>query len=105
MTGDLGGYGMVWDLRTGKGIYEFNQSDSLLCCDFAPNGFEVAVAGKTNIISIIDLRRRKELKRIPAHLKLISDVKYQQEGLFLGSASHDNTVKLWHGLDYTPIPV
>lgn len=76
MTGDLGGYGMVWDLRTGKGIYEIKQNDSILCSRFHPNGFELAVAGKTNVISIFDLRRKKELKNIPAHLKLISDVKY-----------------------------
>ena len=77
LTADLGGFAMIWDLRTGKGIYEVQQNDSILCSDFAPNGFEFAVAGKTNIISIFDLRRKKEFKRIPAHLKLISDVKYQ----------------------------
>jgi WD40 repeat protein len=38
-------------------------------------------------------------------LKLISDVKYQEHGLFLSSASHDNTVRLWHGFDYTPLPI
>ena len=96
---------MVWDLRTGKGIYEVQQSDSILCSDFAPNGFQFAVAGKTNIISIFDLRRKKEFKRIPAHLKLISDVKYQESGLYLCSVSHDNTTKLWHGMDYTPLPI
>ena len=67
---------MIWDLRTGKGVYEVGQSDSILCSEFAPNGFEFAVAGKNNMISIFDLRRKKELKRIPAHLKLISDLKY-----------------------------
>lgn len=96
---------MVWDLRTGKGVYEISQSNSILCSDFAPNGFELAVGGKNNMISIFDLRRKKELKRIPAHLKLISDLKYQEHGLFLVSASHDNLIKLWHGMDYTPLPV
>jgi U4/U6 small nuclear ribonucleoprotein PRP4 len=59
LTGDLAGFGMVWDLRTGKGIYEVQQTDSLLCSDFSPNGFEFAVAGKNNLISIFDLRRKK----------------------------------------------
>ena len=54
---------------------------------------------------MFDLRRKKELKRIPAHLKLISDLKYQKDGLYLASASHDNTVRLWHGQSYTPIVV
>ena len=39
LTGDLAGYAMIWDLRTGKAIYEVKQNDSLLCSDFAPNGF------------------------------------------------------------------
>ena len=65
----------------------------------------MAISGKTNIISIFDIRRKKELKRIPAHLKLISDLKYEQKGMFLCSVSHDNSIKLWHGLDYTPLPI
>lgn len=105
LTADLGGSGMVWDLRIGKGIYEIQQTDSILCSDFAPNGYEFAVAGKNNIIAVYDLRRKKELKRIPAHIKLVSDLKYDKNGLFLSSSSHDNHVKLWHGLDYTPLPV
>ena len=55
------------------------------------------------MISIFDLRRKKELKKIPAHLKLISEIKYNEDGLFLSSSSHDNTIRFWHGLDYTPI--
>lgn len=96
---------MIWDLRTGKGIYEVKQSDSILCSDFNQNGFEFAVGGKANIISIFDLRRKNELKRIPAHLKLVSDLKYQEKGAYLASASHDNTIKLWHGQNYTSLPV
>lgn len=96
---------MVWDLRTGKGIYEVMQGDSLLCSRFHPNGFELAVAGKANLISIFDLRRKKELKHIPAHLKLISDLKFDEGGNFLASVSHDNTVRLWHGQNYGPLPV
>jgi U4/U6 small nuclear ribonucleoprotein PRP4 len=105
MTGDLGGYGMVWDLRTGKGIYDIKQNDSILCSRFHPNGFELAVAGKANVISIFDLRRKKELKSIPAHLKLISDVKYDENGNFLASVSHDNSIRLWHGRNYSTLPI
>jgi len=50
---------MIWDLRSGKGIYEIKQNDSILCSDFNPNGFEFAVGGKTNMITIYDLRRKK----------------------------------------------
>lgn len=103
-TGDLGGFGMVWDLRTGKGVYEVKQSNSILCSDFKPNGFELAVAGKNNLITIFDLRRKNELKTIPAHIKLITGLQYQEQGRYLVSGSHDNTIKLWHGQKYTSLP-
>ena len=41
---------------------------------FHPNGYELALGGKSNMINIFDLRRKKELKIIPAHNKLISDL-------------------------------
>ena len=62
------------------------------------------MGGKTNMVTVFDLRRKKEFKRIPAHLKLISDLKYEEKGLFLASGSHDCLVRLWHGRDYGPLP-
>ena len=96
----MSGAGMVWDLRTGKGIYEVQESSSILCCDFSPSGHELAISGKSNLITIKDLRQRSTLKQIPAHVKLVSDVKYHQSGKALASCSHDNSVKIWHGLHY-----
>ena len=59
LTGDLGGDGRIWDLRTGKGIYEFSSNNSIVCSSFHPNGFEFAIGGKNNMITIFDLRRKK----------------------------------------------
>ena len=101
VTGDLGGYGMVWDLRTGRGIYEIEVSSSILCSCFHPNGYELAVGGKNNMISIFDLRRKKEIKLVPAHNKLVSDLQYSEGGHVLLSGSHDDTMKIWHGREYT----
>lgn len=69
---------MVWDLRNGKGIYQIKESNSILCCDFNNNGYELAVGGKNNMISIKDLRRKKSVKQIPAHTKLVSGLKYHE---------------------------
>jgi U4/U6 small nuclear ribonucleoprotein PRP4 len=62
LTGDLGGEGMIWDLRTGRGIYNFSSTNSILCSCFSPNGFECAISGRNNLISILDIRRKKVLK-------------------------------------------
>lgn len=92
---------MLWDIRTGKGIYEIGIENSILCCSFHPNGYELAIGGQSNKINIFDLRRKKELKRIPAHTKLISDLEYNSTGHILVSSSHDNTIKIWNGRDYS----
>ncbi len=51
----------------------------------------------------MDLRRRSLFKSIPAHLKLVSDLVYDPCGRFLISVSHDNSIKLWHGLSYNTL--
>ncbi len=102
-TADLGGYGKIWDLRNGKGIYEIQESDSILCCDFSSNGYELAVGGKSNMITIKDIRRLKNLKQIPAHTKLISGLKYDKNESILCSVGHDNNLKLWHGRSYISV--
>lgn len=55
------------------------EPDSILCADFSNNGYELAVGGKSNIISIRDIRRLKTMKQIPAHTKLISGLKYDKD--------------------------
>jgi U4/U6 small nuclear ribonucleoprotein PRP4 len=102
-TGDLGGYGQIWDLRTGKGIHEIKEPDSILCCDFSSNGYELALGGKSNMISIKDIRRLKTMKQIPAHTKLISGLKYDKNESILCSVSHDNSLRLWHGRNYISV--
>ena len=102
-TGDLAGWGMVWDLRIGKGVYELGTNNSILCSDFHPNGYELAIGSKNNLVEIFDLRRKIAVKSIPAHTKLISSLQYNEEGTLLMTGSHDCTVKLWHGRNYTGI--
>jgi WD40 repeat protein len=36
---------------------------------------------------------------------LISDLKYDEKGNFLASVSHDNSIRLWHGQNYSPLPI
>jgi WD40 repeat protein len=55
------------------------------------------------MIEIFDLRRKKEIKSIPAHLKLVSDLTYSENGALLFSAGHDNVIKIWHGRNYSSV--
>ncbi|KAG0481861.1 hypothetical protein HPP92_009945 [Vanilla planifolia] len=57
-----------------------------------------------NACRIWDLRKRKCEYTIPAHSKLISQVKYEpQEGYFLATSSYDTKAMVWSAQDFKPI--
>lgn len=94
---------MIWDLRTGKGILPIlGHVKGIISADFSPNGYQLATGGDDNNLRLWDIRRRGPLERIPAHVKLISDVKFQPNyGRFLASSSYDGTVKIWNARDWS----
>lgn len=75
-TGDLGGVGLLWDLRSGKSIMPLKgHSKQLLTLDFSPNGHHLASGSDDNTVIIWELRQQKPLYTIPAHSHLIPRVK------------------------------
>ncbi|EAR86214.1 U4/U6 small nuclear ribonucleoprotein Prp4 (macronuclear) [Tetrahymena thermophila SB210] len=103
-TGDLQGYGMIWDLRTGKGILPFSgyHVKGILAADFSENGFQFVTGSEDNTLRVFDIRRRACMHTLPGHLKLISDVKFQKNGSnYFVSVSYDNTLKLWNAKDFS----
>ncbi|CAD8193638.1 unnamed protein product [Paramecium octaurelia] len=102
-TGDLGGFGMAWDLRIGKGILPFvGHVKGILASDFSMNGYHLATGGDDNFIRVWDIRRRNVIEKIPAHIKLVSDLKFQPiYSKFLISASYDGNIKFWNSRDWS----
>ncbi|CAD8127642.1 unnamed protein product [Paramecium sonneborni] len=102
-TGDLGGFGMAWDLRIGKGILPFvGHVKGILASDFSTNGYHIATGGDDNFIRIWDIRRRNVIEKIPAHIKLVSDLKFQPiYSKFLISSSYDGNIKFWNSRDWS----
>lgn len=77
---------------------------SIFGVDFSPNGFHIATGSQDNSCKIWDLRRRQPIYTIPAHLNLISDVKYQPDnGNYLVTCSYDCTVKVWSNKNWQPL--
>lgn len=57
--------------------------------------YHIATGSEDNSCRVWDLRRRGCVYTIPAHMNLLSHVKYQQNGgHFLLTSSYDNTAKV-----------
>ena len=65
----------------------------LVSLRFHPNSYQVASGSEDNSVKLWDLRRQGCVQTIPAHTKLVSDIRF--EGSLLLTASYDNKVKLW----------
>ncbi len=102
-TADFGSVVQMWDLRSGKSCAHFlGHAGRVLCSEFSPNGFQSASAGDDGTIKVWDMRQRKLYASIPAHSRLITQIKfahgyegYGQNGEFLTSCSFDGTGKVW----------
>lgn len=51
----------------------------VLSVSFSPNGFQVATGGDDNAVRIWDIRRSGCVYVLPAHVGLVSQVKYHGE--------------------------
>ena len=66
------------------------------------NGFYLATGSDDNTLKIWDLRRQSCINSIPAHNKLISDVKFSpHNSKFLLTSSYDHTCKIWSTKDWS----
>lgn len=63
--------------------------------NFLPNGYQLATASDDNSVKIWDLRKKSNVQIIAAHNKLVSDVKFSNDGTFMLTSSYDQTAKLW----------
>lgn len=120
-TGGLDAIGRIWDLRSGRSIAVLQgHIKGIYSMDWSPNGHHITSASGDCSVKIWDMRKvDTELFSIPAHTKLVSDVRFLQcttksplaveqtdengntprvlnaSGSFLATSSYDGTVKLW----------
>lgn len=123
-TGGLDAIGWLWDLRSGRSIATLQSHiKGIYSMDWSDNGYHVATASGDCSVKIWDIRRLnspdKELFSIPAHTKLVSEVRFfhkrgstslerpvtddndegpetlSANGTFLATAGYDGVVNLW----------
>ena len=121
MSGGLDGIVHIWDLRSGRSIVTLQKHMAgIYCLDWSPNGYQFVTGSGDCSLKIWDLRKlgnnNNELYSIPAHTKLITDVKFYHQGKdviqkqkqqdqilgpefnngkFLVSCSYDGDVNIW----------
>lgn len=88
VTGGLDGMGRVWDLRSGRSIAVLTgHSKGIYGVDWSANGYHIATASGDSSVNIWDLRKfslpnqQQPLFTIPAHTKLVSDVRFLHKRL------------------------
>jgi len=54
----------------------------------------MATGSEDNTCRIWDVRKRACLYTIPAHMSLVSGLRYQPDGHFIVTSSYDNTIKV-----------
>jgi WD40 repeat protein len=118
-TTDLGGIVHLWDLRTSKSVAFYrSHAGKVLNAEFHPNGFHLGTAGEDGCVHVWDIRRRTKAQKkhgsgaqpqllhgqatgtplvsIPAHSGIVTGLRFDTSGEFLGTSSFDGSVKLWN---------
>lgn len=103
LTCDSGGFILLWDLRIGKKIQNFNgHVNNIIKCKFDKNTYQCFSCGGDNMIKIWDIRKGKCLYSLSAHNDLITDFCFDKlyedsyYNKYLFSCSFDKTIKVWN---------
>lgn len=97
-SGDLHGIGHLWDLRTGKSVLAFQgHQGQMISLQFMHTGHHLATGGDDNTVKIWDLRKKANISTIPAHSKLVSDIKFDKspQSRLMITTSYDHKCKIW----------
>eukprot|EP00088_Acartia_fossae_P004613 TRINITY_DN1198_c0_g1_i1.p1 TRINITY_DN1198_c0_g1~~TRINITY_DN1198_c0_g1_i1.p1 ORF type:complete len:496 (-),score=101.29 TRINITY_DN1198_c0_g1_i1:97-1584(-) len=104
-SGGLDSFGRVWDLRTGQCImFLEGHLKGITGVDWSPDGYHIVTCSQDNSCKIWDLRKRNIEYTIPAHTKLVSNVRFEKNsGEYLVSSSYDGTAKVWATKTWLPL--
>ena len=98
VTASFKGNVLIWNATSGaleRKLLKVNMP--VYAVSFSPDasGSRVAVAGKDNILRIID-SNTGEIQAFNGHSGMTHTVEFSDDGRFLISGSHDNTVRVWN---------
>lgn len=85
----------LWNVDSGKVIYEFGDDLSFKSVAFSPDGKLLVGAGYSKVIKVWKISERKLIYRLSGHQAEIQTVSFSPDGKLLASSSWDKTIKLW----------
>jgi WD40 repeat protein len=96
----------MYNVRTGRETRNFGYISLLksaaaavnFSCAFSPDGTRIAFCGgnpNLGTISLWDAEAGTKLSDLPGHTSAVIAVAFSPDGQRLGSASHDNTARIW----------
>ncbi|WP_162130567.1 WD40 repeat domain-containing serine/threonine protein kinase [Schlesneria paludicola] len=94
-TGSTDGFVRLWDVSTGRALWESSHGSEINSVAFSPNGALVAAAGENRITSIWDTRTGQRLKSLVGHENEVMSVAFSPNGRSVLTSSHDGTARVW----------
>lgn len=91
----------LWDLRTGKQLPELNKRNentghirSVQSLKWRENGYHLLSGGADSNLVVWDIRMMKAISTIPAHTKMITDIKILPGDLAIATTGYDGCVTI-----------
>lgn len=87
----------LWDLRSGNSILNLLDDGHIKpihALDWRVNGYHLASGGADSQLIIWDIRMGRKVSSVLAHNKLVSSVKFSDDGHLLVSTGYDGTLSL-----------
>jgi WD40 repeat protein/serine/threonine protein kinase len=85
----------VWDVATGKAVFEQTQEDRLMCVAYSPDGKQLATGSDGRWVKLWDAETGKLLHAFPRQAGTITAVAFSPDGTRLASGGKDRTVRIW----------
>lgn len=105
-VGSMLGHARLWDRRTGRAVTALEgHAGGILACDFGPGPYShlLTTASSDHSVRVWDLRMRKCIYALPAHNKLVSDVKWHPSGAFLLTTGYDGECRVYSSINFSRV--
>jgi WD40 repeat protein/DNA-binding SARP family transcriptional activator/energy-coupling factor transporter ATP-binding protein EcfA2 len=95
----------VWDIRTGRLIFETTGPTAALALQFAPDGRRLVTPTLTGEAEIWDLRAHRLVAKLVGHSGQVVAVAYSPNGREVATGSTDGTARVWNARSGRPLLV